>query len=56
MNDNFRKHLSENSVLNNADILFYWCQVGHNEDDEASCKCLEKSRKMDHNPRVLLCW
>lgn len=41
MNENFRKHLSD-SILNDADVLFYWCQAGHSEDDEASCKCLEK--------------
>ena len=23
-------------------FLFYWCLAGQNEDDEASCKCLEK--------------
>ena len=41
MNENFRKHLSD-CVLNDADVLFYWCLAGQNEDDEVSCKCLEK--------------
>jgi len=29
-------------VLNDADVLFYWCLSGQDEIDEANCKCLGK--------------
>ena len=41
MDDSFRKHLL-NCVLNDQNVLFYWCMAGQDESDEDAQKCLEK--------------
>ena len=55
MDDSFRKHLS-NCVLNDQNVLFYWCMAGQDESDEDAQKCLEKNRsKMDNHQGALIC-
>ena len=41
MDNSFRKHLS-NCVLDDQNVLFYWCMVGQDESDKDAQKCLEK--------------
>ena len=41
MDDSFRKHLT-NCVLNDSNVLFYWCMAGQDEGDEDAQHCLEK--------------
>ena len=41
MDDSFRRHLT-NCVLNDENVLFYWCMAGQDEGDENAQKCLEK--------------
>ena len=41
MNDEFRKYLT-NCILNDGNVLFYWCLAGQDEDDEVCNRCLMK--------------
>jgi len=41
MNDKFCKHLT-GCILNDGNVLFYWCLAGQDENDEASNRCLVK--------------
>lgn len=41
MDNSFRRHLT-NCVLNDENVLFYWCMSGQDEGDEDAQKCLEK--------------
>ena len=41
MNDKFCKHLTD-CILNDGNVLFYWCLAGQDENDEASNRCLVK--------------
>ena len=41
MDGSFRRHLT-NCVLNDENVLFYWCMAGQDEGDENAQKCLEK--------------
>jgi len=41
MNDKFCKHLTD-CILNDGNVLFYWCLAGQDESEEASNRCLVK--------------
>lgn len=40
MNDSFRSRLV-NNLVDDSDVQFVWCLVGHEMDEECSTECLE---------------
>lgn len=40
MNDSFRSKLV-NNLVDDSDVQFVWCLVGHEMDEECSTECLE---------------